>query len=89
MVSLGQYDAECLEIKRICEKYGYGNVMEWASALWRRELRKKGYPESGCFVPTCPSFIKKRFQNPKQHEIYDTLLARVLGEKEGKKDGKT
>ena len=89
MVSLGQYDSECLEIKRICEKYGYGNVMEWASALWRREFRKKGYPESGCFVPTCQSFIKKRFQNHKQHEFYDTLLARVLGEKEGKKDGKT
>ena len=38
MVSLGPYDDECLEIKRICEKHGYGNVMvEWASALWRRE----------------------------------------------------
>ena len=81
MVSLSPYEVECREIKRICDKYGHGNVMEWASALWRREARAQGFSEDGCFVPTCPSFIKKRFQNPKQHELYDTLLERVLGEK--------
>lgn len=82
MVSIGPYDEEYLEIKKVCEKYGYGNVMEWASALWRREARLEGIPESGCFVPTCPSFIKRKFQDPKQHEIYDQLLAGILGEKE-------
>lgn len=83
MVSLSQYEMECREIKQICDKYGHGNVMEWASALWRRECREKGYLESCCFVPTIPSFIKKRFQNQnsKQHEIYDTRVERVLGEK--------
>ena len=35
------YSTECLEIKHICDKYGYGNVMEWASALWRLEAEKK------------------------------------------------
>lgn len=35
------YRTECLEIKNICDKYGYGNVMEWASALWRLEAEKK------------------------------------------------
>lgn len=34
---------ECREIKAICEKHGYGNVMEWASALWRYDYMKKGY----------------------------------------------
>lgn len=34
---------ECHEIKAVCEKYGYGNVMEWASALWRYDYMKKGY----------------------------------------------
>ena len=48
------YRTECLEIKHICDKYGYGNVMEWASALWRLEAEKKGYPKGGCFVPTAP-----------------------------------
>lgn len=33
MVSLSPYEMECREIKRICDKYGHGNVMEWASAL--------------------------------------------------------
>ena len=87
MVSMGPYDAECWEIKRICEKYGYGNVMEWASALWRHDRRARGFTEVDCFVPTCPSFVKKRFQNPKQHEIYDRLVIRILGEKDGKKNG--
>ena len=32
---------ECHEIKAVCEKYGYGNVMEWASALWRYDYMKK------------------------------------------------
>lgn len=54
MVSLSPYEMECREIKRICDKYGHGNVMEWASALWRREARAQGFPEDGCFVPTCP-----------------------------------
>lgn len=76
------YSTECLEIKRICDKYGYGNVMEWASALWRLEAEKKGYPKGGCFVPTCPDFIKDEFKCPKQHELYDGLVKAILMPKE-------
>ena len=79
MVSLSPYEMECREIKRICDKYGHGNVMEWASALWRREARAQGFPEDGCFVPTCPSFIKRKYQNPKQHELYDGFVKKILG----------
>nr|DAR11040.1 MAG TPA: hypothetical protein [Caudoviricetes sp.] len=88
MVSLSPYEMECREIKRICDKYGHGNVMEWASALWRREARAQGFPEDGCFVPTCPPFIKRKYQNQKQHELYDGLVKRILGpRKENRKDG--
>ena len=88
MVSLSQYEMECREIKQICDKYGHGNVMEWASALWRRKARAQGFPEDGCFVPTCPTFIKRKYQNQKQHELYDGLVKRILEpRKENRKDG--
>ena len=79
MADIRPYIAECVEIDKICKKYGYGNVMEWASALWRHEMRSKGCSEGGCFVPTCQSFIKPEYQNIKQHELYDSLVARILG----------
>ena len=76
------YRTECLEIKHICDKYGYGNVMEWASALWRLEAEKKGYPKGGCFVPTCPVFIKDEFKDSAQQALYDKLVRDALGQKE-------
>ena len=79
------YSIECLEIKRICDKYGHGNVMEWASALWRLKAEKEGYPKGGCFVPTCPDFIKDEFKCPEQHELYDRLVKAVLMPKEDAK----
>ena len=83
---MNEYAAECFEIKKLCGKYGYGDVMEWVSALWRHENRRKGYPESGCFVPTCPSFIKDDCRFPKQQMLYDTLVNEILGEPKGVKD---
>lgn len=75
--------AECMEIKRVCERYGYGNVMEWASALWRYNGRKEGFPESGCFVPTCPDFIKPEYQCPEQHLLYDRIVSKIMEEING------
>ena len=71
---------ECHEIKAVCEKYGYGNVMEWASALWRYDYMKKGYDKmlGACFVPTCPDFIKAKFKCEKSHRLYDDLVERIL-----------
>lgn len=54
MVSLSQYEMECREIKRICDKYGHGNVMEWASALWRKEAREQGVPGRWLFCADVP-----------------------------------
>lgn len=76
------YRTECFEVKRICDKYGYGNVMEWASALWRLKAEKENFPTGGCFVPTCPDFIKDEFKNPEQQKLYDELVRDVLGQKE-------
>ena len=71
---------ECHEVKAVCEKYGYGNVMEWASALWRYDYMKKGYDKmlGACFVPTCPDFIKAKFKCEKSHRLYDDLVERIL-----------
>jgi hypothetical protein len=40
-------------VKILGEQIGYGHLMSIASALWRKSLKEKGYPESGAFVPTC------------------------------------
>ena len=77
---MADYDNECLHIKQICDLYGYGNVMEWSSALWRRKFKEKGYPLGACFVPTCPDFIKDEHRNPEQQKIYDELVNRALGD---------
>ena len=50
---------EIAAVKLVGDKIGYGNLMSIAGALWRRMLREEGYPESGAFYPTCPSFIDK------------------------------
>lgn len=80
---MSEYAVECLEIKQLCDKYGCGNVMEWASALWRHEFRRKGYPESACFVPTCPSFIKDDCRFPRQQMLYDSFVDEILGAPKG------
>lgn len=43
------HEHEILEIKRICEKYGYGAVMSMASTLWKCDLAGKGQPISIAF----------------------------------------
>ena len=55
MTREGEYAA----VKLVGEKIGYGNLMSIAGTLWRRSLKESGYPESGAFYPTCPSFIDK------------------------------
>jgi len=38
-------------VKSLGELYGYGELMETASKLWKEDLKKKNIPESGAFVP--------------------------------------
>ena len=72
------YKTECIMVKDICDKLGYGNVMEWASALWRYNAKKNNYPIEGCFVPTCQSFIKKKYWCLSQQNFYDELVKNSL-----------
>lgn len=42
---------EIKSVKELGNKIGYGNLMMFASALWRKSLKDKGYPIKGAFVP--------------------------------------
>ena len=67
---------EIAEVKLLGSRIGYGHLMELASALWREDLEKQGYPIIGAFVPTVESFIKDEYvQLTKNNkENYDRLL---------------
>ena len=42
---------EMISVKQLGDKIGYGNLMSWASALWRKELDNMDCPVNGAFVP--------------------------------------
>ena len=63
---------EAITVKMIGEETGYGNLMEWASALWRKQLKENGIPINGAFVPKIAEL------SPSQ-EIYDALVAKIFG----------
>ena len=42
---------EMLKVKELGEVIGYGNLMSFASALWRKELSNMNHPILGAFVP--------------------------------------
>ena len=48
------------EIKYICEKYGYGNVMQQASELWKEHMIASDHPTSGVFIPVLKSDIEQK-----------------------------
>lgn len=54
-IPVGQLDrmGEMYKVQQLGEAIGYGNLMEWASALWRRHLRERGFHPSGAFIPKC------------------------------------
>lgn len=63
--------------KKVGDKIGYGNMMYIASALWRRDMRKSGYPTTGVFFPVLPDegdpdMIREMF-------VQDTELDEMLG----------
>ena len=45
-IALERYKRECIEVKRLGEQIGYGNMMTIASALWALE------EDDGAFYPT-------------------------------------
>lgn len=42
---------EMFSVKQLGDKIGYGNLMSWASALWREKLSELGCPANGALVP--------------------------------------
>jgi hypothetical protein len=42
---------ETEHVRNLGERFGYGAVMDAASALWVEVLRQKGYPEGGAISP--------------------------------------
>lgn len=54
--------SEVNKVRELGEQMGYGQMMEIASALWRKSLTEKGYPQSGAFVATILKCIKEEHQ---------------------------
>jgi hypothetical protein len=74
--------AEMQSVKQLGEQIGYGNLISWASALWRSSLRKQGFTDSGAFIGVCECSIKSDCLDRvhKQEAVYDTLLSNLLEE---------
>jgi hypothetical protein len=72
-------DAE--RVKRLGEEIGYGNLMELASALWRKNLKQLGIPETGAFIPTVKCMLKEEYQNDARldasNKMYDEFVKDV------------
>lgn len=73
---------EAREILNICEKYGFGNVMEWVSAFHRYHLKEDGMPAEHAFVPVIPLLCDKNDEGVKlgeqTRELYDGMVHYIL-----------
>jgi hypothetical protein len=67
---------EAEQVRMLGEKIGYGNLMEFASALWRKSLEEKGYPTSGAFIPTIGQCIEKEMfeKTINERKAYDAFV---------------
>ena len=67
---------EVKAVKKIGEQIGYGHLMELASALWRKSLKDKGFPESRAFVATILSCVEKEMAQATEAErkMYDGFI---------------
>lgn len=69
---MSQMGYEAKRVKMLGEEIGYGNLMEWASALWRKELADEGFPTFVAFVPKVAEL------SPNQ-KVYDELVKEIFG----------
>jgi len=67
-------------VQEIGEQIGYGHLMSLASALWRKSLKDKNYPEIGAFVPTILNSIEKEMAQMTESECkkYDSFIETAL-----------
>lgn len=58
------------------DNIGYGHLMSLASALWRKSLKEKNYPESGAFVPTILQCVEKELaeKTKEERKMYDRIV---------------
>jgi hypothetical protein len=70
--------SEVKAVKELGEQIGYGHMMALASALWRKSLKEKGYPESGAFVATILQCVEKEMAEATkgEREMYDGFIER-------------
>ena len=75
---------EARAIRDICERYGYGNVMEWASAFYRYSLKEVGLPPEHAYIPVLPVLCNENDEGialgKETRELYDSLVQAVLEE---------
>ena len=53
---------EYLQIKDVCENYGYATVMLLASALWRHDFKKNDFSTDGVLYPAQMSCIDDKYR---------------------------
>lgn len=71
--------SEVKSVKEIGEQIGYGHLMSLASALWRKSLKDKGYPEIGAFVATTLPYVEKEMAQATETErkMYDGFIEKL------------
>ena len=70
---------EMRAVQQLGECIGYGNLISWASALWRKSLREQGFPDSGAFIGVCECSIKRDALERvhRQEAVYDAWLEKL------------
>jgi hypothetical protein len=73
-------EQQILAVKLLGETIGYGNMMSIATALWRKDLRDNGYPQSGAFIPTIYGLLNYEGQEIADRELphYDSEIEELL-----------
>lgn len=79
MVEKSRLMAEMQAVRQLGDLIGYGNLICWASALWRNSLRKHGFSASGAFIGVCECSIKSDCLEDihKQEAVYDMWVNRL------------
>jgi hypothetical protein len=73
-------EQEVLAVKLLGETIGYGNMMSIATALWRKNLRDRGYPQSGAFIGTIYQLLTDEGKEIADKELphYDKEVETIL-----------
>jgi hypothetical protein len=73
-------EQEILAVKQLGETIGYGNMMSIATSLWRKNLRDRGYPQSGAFIPTIYHLLNDEGKDIADRELvhYDNEIENLL-----------